>query len=528
LWKIFSGTNQQQPAQSMSQRLAFKQKILLFSVGIFAALIALELVLRLGGLVFATLQERQNQSGSSSGEFRILCIGESTTALGGENSYPYQLEEMLKKARPDLKVKVINKGLVSKTSADILAALPGYLNRYQPNLVVAMIGINDLPDVDVKNPLAGLWRTLARRVRVIHLFDLISAHLQSKFVGAGTKGRTPAVGAPPPVDEEKKVFNSAESVREFLAPGMQMLTLLQARLAATKVESERQALAEQIGKLRIRQSWLYVTLGHYYLIRDNCQEAMPQYQQALTLDSKNYGAYVELGQCYEKQGRCDVAVNLFERAYIIDPEAILGGMGLGRCYDTLGQQDKARAIFAKLMKNDKDLFKARQDIGDWFAEHKYFSEAEVVFRKALAEHPDDYLLYGRLAGVLEQTGRAAEAAGLRQKEQTLSERADGYLPETRENYQRIADMILKRGITLVCMQYPMRALEPLTKVLSGRTGIIFVSNRNNFQQALATAEYNDYFSDSFAGYFGHCTRRGNRLIAENLSRVILDKGMDKK
>ena len=39
-------------------------------------------------------------------------------------------------------------------------------------------------------------------------------------------------------------------------------------------------------------------------------------------------------------------------------------------------------------------------------------------------------------------------------------------------------------------------------------------------------EYSKYFSDTFANDFGHCTREGNRLIAENLADTILKNFLD--
>lgn len=35
------------------------------------------------------------------------------------------------------------------------------------------------------------------------------------------------------------------------------------------------------------------------------------------------------------------------------------------------------------------------------------------------------------------------------------------------------------------------------------------------------ASYKEYFGDMFAGDFGHCTKKGNRLLAENIANVIL-------
>ena len=67
-------------------------------------------------------------------------------------------------------------------------------------------------------------------------------------------------------------------------------------------------------------------------------------------------------------------------------------------------------------------------------------------------------------------------------------------------------------------------IDPYTKnIFEGNEDIIFVSNEENFKETLKTAEYEEYFIDRFAGNFGHCTPKGNRLIAENLTNVILEE-----
>jgi lysophospholipase L1-like esterase len=68
----------------------------------------------------------------------------------------------------------------------------------------------------------------------------------------------------------------------------------------------------------------------------------------------------------------------------------------------------------------------------------------------------------------------------------------------------------------------MRNLEPLKKIFQGnREGIIFVDNERIFKDALKQGIYWNYFRDTFGGDFGHCTEKGNRLLAENIANVIL-------
>jgi hypothetical protein len=51
--------------------------------------------------------------------------------------------------------------------------------------------------------------------------------------------------------------------------------------------------------------------------------------------------------------------------------------------------------------------------------------------------------------------------------------------------------------------------------------ILFVDNERIFQNAVARGSYQQYFVDMFAGDFGHCTPKGNRLLAENAADSIL-------
>lgn len=65
-------------------------------------------------------------------------------------------------------------------------------------------------------------------------------------------------------------------------------------------------------------------------------------------------------------------------------------------------------------------------------------------------------------------------------------------------------------------QYPMRDVDLLKVLFDGDTGIRFVDNRASFLDAVERSSYRSYFSDRFAGDFGHLTPEGNALLVENL------------
>jgi alkanesulfonate monooxygenase SsuD/methylene tetrahydromethanopterin reductase-like flavin-dependent oxidoreductase (luciferase family) len=59
-------------------------------------------------------------------------------------------------------------------------------------------------------------------------------------------------------------------------------------------------------------------------------------------------------------------------------------------------------------------------------------------------------------------------------------------------------------------------------MLGNDPGVIYVDN-GNFRKRVQADGYETYFHDEFAGDFGHLTRRGNELLAENVARTIVEQ-----
>ena len=68
---------------------------------------------------------------------------------------------------------------------------------------------------------------------------------------------------------------------------------------------------------------------------------------------------------------------------------------------------------------------------------------------------------------------------------------------------------------------PISHLKNIFKNYDLREKIIFIHNQTNFEKELKNTSYYDLFNESFAGIFGHCTDKGNELIAINIGKSIL-------
>ena len=154
-------------------------------------------------------------------------------------------------------------------------------------------------------------------------------------------------------------------------------------------------------------------------------------------------------------------------------------------------------------------------------------EAAKVIERAIALNPDivnykynNINLYVLLAELYRQSGNQDLSNQYHKKSKNLG--FNYYSPQTYRNYPRLKAILRERKIQLVCVQYPVRSVEPLKKIFEGEEeGMIFVDNEAVFKEALKKKDYTKLFIDRFALDFGHCTREGNQLLAKNIADTIL-------
>ncbi|MFT4682184.1 MAG: lysophospholipase L1-like esterase [Granulosicoccus sp.] len=83
------------------------------------------------------------------GKIRIATVGGSTTygvGVNVEDTWPYQLSEVLGSG-----YEVINMGVPGYSSVENLIQTALHLSDYEPDLAVYFIGLNDLPNINVKD-----------------------------------------------------------------------------------------------------------------------------------------------------------------------------------------------------------------------------------------------------------------------------------------------------------------------------------------------------------------------------------------
>jgi tetratricopeptide (TPR) repeat protein len=154
-----------------------------------------------------------------------------------------------------------------------------------------------------------------------------------------------------------------------------------------------------------------------------------------------------------------------------------------------------------------------------------FSQAEEAYKKAI-EVKKLQRDWAALSVLYHEIGKPELAKECAKKAEAL--RSKHYNLIIVNNYLKLKSILDKRGIKLACVQYPMRSIEPLKKIFQGNEqGIVFVDNEMIFKDVVEKTSYSDYFSDAFGGDFGHCTNKGNKLLAENIANAILKEAFNK-
>ncbi len=458
------------------------QKFSLFLFALIVTVFLLETGLRLGGWLFLSLQERANRqkvtaTSTLGQEFRILCLGESTTALGGDDSYPRQLEKILNSRQNTIKFKVINKGVPSTTTDQILARVQNYFTEYQPQMVVAMMGIND-----PQSPQQWTWRDQwSRYSKAFKLFDMIVRHWAAK----------------------------EKSANEIL------------------IEKQIAAVESQLPQMYPSEIDREIARVNLYRSANRPQQEKTAIDKALMLDPQNSTAWYLLGVYYDRQAEHEKALDAYRKAeFNVAPENKLKILErIAECQNFLGNRNSALQIYAGIVKQWPRHPQANGALADILVEQGQFEEAIVYYLRQISVDPQKEGVFDKLVHCYNKTGqpeKAREILAHHPKSQggkikRMPQESGSYNAVTKDNYLKLVKMTAQRRVPLIAVQYPHRSVAPLREMLSSANGVVFVDNEKVFSEALAARPYDEIFVDRFAGDFGHCTPDGNKLLASHVA-----------
>ena len=121
----------------------FIKKTFLIFIGLILSVLFLEIFLQSTSFIIKSINSYKIQTHfeklKNKTSFKIMCIGESTTA----NQYPIQLQKILDKVSPG-KFSVIDCGIPGTFLDEIYHSLQSNMKEYNPDMVIFMMGINKM------------------------------------------------------------------------------------------------------------------------------------------------------------------------------------------------------------------------------------------------------------------------------------------------------------------------------------------------------------------------------------------------
>ncbi|GEM_PF-666421 len=452
----------------MNIKLIFK-KILLIFLGLILSLVFLEVFLQSASFTVKHIKDYKTyfkyKSLKTKNSVTILCIGESTT---GEQ-YPIQLQKILDNISPG-KFSVIDCGHPGLTLEKIAKTIDGNIIKYNPDIIIYMMGINDGFYSPVKTAFNGDDSFNKTKIKTYKLFLLLKMHILS-------------------------VINRTH-ITENILSGQKMRESNDIVLKKTDSFEQQKKTG-----------------------------AIPEtFKTKFKEELKDERTYLKLAQFYcnsvnNKHKGYEMAVKGLDMNFIKDKKTLYA---LILEYNIKHGNNKDLKLYADMAINESvDLFKNYYAyfiygfIKDMISDEQKNKILSVMTRKDQS--------YGLLAIESLKDGDFEQS----DKYFMLAEELRLNFPNKKTNdlYKSIIHKTMTYNKKIICMQYPVRSIIPLQKILSDEyyfDKIIFLSNEKKFKEMLKKYPYNYIFIDQFAGDFGHCTHFGNKLIAENAAKTILE------
>lgn len=500
------------------KEINFVQKIFLVCFGCLLFFLITEIFLRTTATVSNfkrnyLIEKRTRESG----DFVIICVGESTTEWGGKNSYPHQLEELLAQRYPDKECIVVNAGRAAATTIQLMNELPSLIEKFSPHAVITMMGINDSAYAHDAIVNKKSWKRLLYDLKLYRLMQIIHANV-SNFIyeqrkneinipaSAGDAGKEKEHGLPNGRDIEKTatIYDLLISARRAMRNKdfqEAEIILKEAMLIDPLNEKVLFSLA-----LSFHRQWKY--------------EAIDIFEKVVAINPENYTAYGYLARILSHFGEFEKARNMYQYIVENDPDDFYAYFGLAKHHVLLDADYATAASFYERSLELNPLYQYTYfALIDCYKRLGKEHLIEALLKKGIHYIPDEERLYGALGQYYFQNGESVKAQEL--FDVVKNRRIDFLNSSTIDSYNRLKKIAQQNPTTLfICMQYPRRSAAVLKQYLGDDHDIVVLSNRKNFSRALEDLEYDDLFIDQFAGDFGHCSAKGNRLIAENIIQEL--------
>ena len=544
------------------------RRLLAFLLGLAFTMVCLEVGLRIANGLFRVAQAQRAAGLGTSGEvdeIRLLAVGESTTAVAGNDtntllvpssSWPAQLEEVLNERQQRVRFRVVNAAVMGGTSTSALDLLRVSLPEVQPHMVIAMMGImdtpadvsryeDDLPDAlrSLRTVQLGLW--LAETLRVEHSRNPTDVQTVADLPASGRDGTLMPTG--------RGYFELRLNDDPVALDQAQVATYLHHTGFTAEAEERLRALVaeEDVG---------HVALAQLLLGLDRGQDALAVIEAAIAAHPEEGLYFNTLAEIHLRQGRHEQAHAALDRGAasaeaFVEPEIVADFRALERSAIFLSAGEPQAALDAALAakggperayknvlpsvfaRREKAIGRAYVALGDWTqAERHLLLAMEAEPRRAVS-------LMWSLTEVYRASGQVDKEAALRQELLARTGRMGEYLelarllqsqgdgeavpgliddavrqtPSVSRAFEELDLIAGAEGFDVMLVQYPMFSLDILHAWAPPHAGRHYVDTEDVFDGVVGES----YADAGLPVAFSHYSKSGARRVAERIADQVL-------
>lgn len=462
------------------------KKTILVLIGVILSFICLELFLQVTSFIIRETVKYKNHKNlqtkfNNNDTITILCAGESTTY----EQWPEQLELYLKN-NSNKHFKILQSALPALNIEELLARSQDMIERYEPNIVISMMGVNDA-SFD-KNKKQQIFKKYS--LKTILLLNLIKEHLSSKL----NTNKDKSIFSDIQDDNSKlNVVSSNNSVTENKNQSNDMYSYMQKNYSEYLTKEP----IEIINKLHDDPDnfSLIKSLVEIYVLKKDLYNV-----------KKNFNIYLNMKNL-------DIENNLY-----------LWNTVINFCAQN-NDFEYLEHLIKTILKstNNKDLIN-----------HLFCMSLSryIMIDTTIEQFVNIYNLlikYKINSSVVVYLHEYLSSNGIKVSpinyEITFINKPNFNKDKIKNSYLKLAKLLNKKQICYICMSYPTISINIFKKFFEDTnlcSNIIFVSNEHNFNDYLKNNSYSSVFIDQFGGTFGHCNDLGNTMIAENVGKVIIN------
>jgi len=442
------------------------KKVLLLIIGILFAFVIIELTLQILSFSYSLIKDNQNKNYlKTKNNIVILCLGESTT----DGQWPRFLPEELSTEIPDKKFVVIDKGVRATNTSVILKNLPQYIQEYNPDIIISMMGINDGSSDVIK--LKQFYFKTSKLIYLIKQHLLSKKIQQDKLLSKFDFGFDLSIKCYNENRYDEGIKILTKMLEDFPEESIKIIKML-ARMYVNRAYVKGYDTKEGVKDIKKAEEYVLFAI-----------EKDKYFDINLTLfvlsKAENIDKLKELFPIDD--------IEKFKEIYAKDPWGFISHV---KCLMDLKMYDLVKVI-------------------DYVSYDNSNINEDVVYK--------DRIIGSNASSLIgENNFKQAEKYFKIQKQILLN----NHLRITVDNYKKLHNICKSNNIKLMAMQYPLRPVEALKIIFDDKSDVSFIDNESLFKNILKEKKMNEIFVDLFAGDFGHCTDFGNKIIAKNVAKSV--------